>query len=589
MPQFPVQISSLQHPERLWDSQGAQGGQQPPGQSRWERGGGGASNSESGWSQQRHWPRAEVLGYMSRSSAAGEPPSIASPQSYQSKPGNNNATDASRPSTSGTAQSGPQSTYLPIAPAGTSGPLSQPQNLPPLSTGPAIQTPSRGLGVHSILNPSSDAPPQTKRPAQTTGYGLGLSQNYLPPPIASPRSRKRSEPGSPLRGAQSQQFYPTGRRVLTPRSPGVRASSIGPNRNPAFPGPGPASQPFAGPEPRVYTAEPGSADIPSLPSLSSATRSTYPGLPGNEIPTYAGRFQAHSSGHPTGPSTGAPPRSDSPSTSQTSKSQPEQISPAYQHGTTASNQPQGGYPPARALLGGFSQDIGGRGSLESYQAGQSAYQMTLETDQGPMVVPVELDLQQASKVADEKRKRNAGASARFRARRKEKEKEASQTISNLQHELRLMQEERDFYRNERNYFREYAPRQGQLPQRPISPRMQSRPPPPIVQAREMSDEPEESGRARSDSAPATQRRRIGDYQLGFGAPTMPLPYSSGYAPQPPFPIPAKLQQLPGPYASPHSLPPGLPAPPTTHRPQQSYDNYRRESDERDSRSWNPGP
>ena len=304
---------------------------------------------------------------------------------------------------------------------------------------------------------------------------------------------------------------------------------------------------------------------------------------------YVGRYQPYPSGHSAGPSTGAPPRSDSPSTSQTSKSQSEQTSPAYRYGITASNQPQGGYPSVRAGGGGFSQDAGGRGSLESYQAGQPAYQMTLETDQGPMVVPVELDLQQASKVADEKRKRNAGASARFRARRKEKEKEASQTISNLQHELRLMQEEREFYRNERNYFREYALRHGQLTQRPISPRMQSRPPPPIVQAREMSDEPEESGRARSDSAPATQRRRTGDYQPGFGAPNVPLPYSSGYGPQPPFPMPPMTQQPPGPYASPRSFPPAPPAPPTTHRSQPSYDDFRRESDERNSRSWNPGP
>lgn len=65
-----------------------------------------------------------------------------------------------------------------------------------------------------------------------------------------------------------------------------------------------------------------------------------------------------------------------------------------------------------------------------------------------MQIPVEV--QAASKVADEKRKRNAGASARFRARRKEKEREASMSISRLEQQVRDAIDRADFYRTERD-------------------------------------------------------------------------------------------------------------------------------------------
>ncbi len=67
----------------------------------------------------------------------------------------------------------------------------------------------------------------------------------------------------------------------------------------------------------------------------------------------------------------------------------------------------------------------------SSAAAQSQYRMmVLETAQGPIQVPV--DMQAASKVQDEKRKRNATASHRFRQRRKEKERETSGNIAELE-------------------------------------------------------------------------------------------------------------------------------------------------------------
>lgn len=92
----------------------------------------------------------------------------------------------------------------------------------------------------------------------------------------------------------------------------------------------------------------------------------------------------------------------------------------------------------------------------SSTGGGSYQMMTLDTENGPIQVPV--DVQAASKVADEKRKRNATASHRFRQRRKEKERETSQNIAKLEQQIREMEEEREHYRRERDYFREMATR-----------------------------------------------------------------------------------------------------------------------------------
>lgn len=81
---------------------------------------------------------------------------------------------------------------------------------------------------------------------------------------------------------------------------------------------------------------------------------------------------------------------------------------------------------------------------------QGAYQyLDVATATGHVSIPV--DVQAASRVADEKRRRNAGASARFRARRKEKEQANSKEIEDLKDQIRELGEEADFYRRERDY------------------------------------------------------------------------------------------------------------------------------------------
>ena len=109
----------------------------------------------------------------------------------------------------------------------------------------------------------------------------------------------------------------------------------------------------------------------------------------------------------------------------------------------------------------------------SSSSGQNVYQMmTLETTSGTVQLPV--DVQAASRMADEKRRRNAGASARFRQRRKEKEKEASTTIGRLEQQVKDLGEDADFYWRERDIFRgilSTIPGCERYLQRPASPRL----------------------------------------------------------------------------------------------------------------------
>ncbi|KAL8857932.1 MAG: hypothetical protein Q9178_005551 [Gyalolechia marmorata] len=166
--------------------------------------------------------------------------------------------------------------------------------------------------------------------------------------------------------------------------------------------------------------------------------------------------------------------SDSPSTTYSSYSQYSQTPPVAQSITPAS-QPSSaffGVPySAHSAMPPLPHGLGTHGPVSSTTA-QSPYQMmTLDTDQGPIQVPV--DVQAASKVADEKRKRNATASHRFRQRRKEKERETSQNIEKLESQIGQLAAEKEFYRQERDYFRSLVSRnasQAHLTARPPSPR-----------------------------------------------------------------------------------------------------------------------
>ena len=78
--------------------------------------------------------------------------------------------------------------------------------------------------------------------------------------------------------------------------------------------------------------------------------------------------------------------------------------------------------------------------------------ITLETKQGSIRVPC--DLQTASRAADERRKRNAGCSKRFRQRRQAKERETLEKIKKLEARLHEITEEKDRYLMERDHLRD---------------------------------------------------------------------------------------------------------------------------------------
>lgn len=404
---------------------------------------------------------------MSHSSQPREPSSIPSPRPLQAKPASN-PTAASRPGTASTSNVESLKSYASIPPFGISDPSRQQPDLSQIPSESAAQPQPRGFRVHSILNPSPETRQQPSIGASRPS-AAGAAQTLLPPPTVSPRSRKRAEPASPTRSQHVPASAASGRRVLTPKSPSHRAASLGGRRNLTFHATHAQPQSLTAPEHRIYTVQPGSADVPFLSPLTATTQAA-------ELWPNQGRPQPGPGAPGPGASSIATTQTASPSTSHTSQSQTEQTSPAFRYGAMPTpQQPFGSLrqqPPGPTV--GYPADPGLRGHPESYQAGQPAYQIMLETDQGPIVVPVELDLQQASKMADEKRKRNAEASARFRARRSEKEKEASQTISTLEQELQELREERDFYRNERNYIRDFATRHVgvQLPPRPPSPQVQ---------------------------------------------------------------------------------------------------------------------
>jgi hypothetical protein len=87
---------------------------------------------------------------------------------------------------------------------------------------------------------------------------------------------------------------------------------------------------------------------------------------------------------------------------------------------------------------------------------QSSVQlMTIQSQDGSLH-NIEVDTQTASKGADEKRRRNAGASARSRAKRKEKEREASIRIAKLEQKARDSNDDAEYYRTERDYWKTIA-------------------------------------------------------------------------------------------------------------------------------------
>lgn len=234
-------------------------------------------------------------------------------------------------------------------------------------------------------------------------------------------------------------------------------------------------------------------------------------------------------------------------------------------------------PMNTVLPGSLDGERGFHGPVVS--SGQNYQILTVDTSKGHMQLPVEV--QAASRMADEKRKRNAGASARFRARRKEKEREASSKISNLELDVTYAQEDSRHYRAERDFLadiitRNFPQYESHLKNRPPSPR-HKRPLIPIRVPMTSIDSPGSTVDSEQyDDEPPVSRRRTESYTYpGVAGPNSqqqypPAPYNT-YAPvhvQLPAPQHHGGAQYPQQTAQP-AHPPTFSRPPAT--PDHGYD------------------
>lgn len=374
-------------------------------------------------------------------------------------------------------------------------PLRQLSSTPPTPSSRRYDNP---LGVQSILNPQAELNEQ-QRDRRSSGF-----QMETPSPVDTQHSqslpsisRPTSVDSTQTQDDQKSQrpFQPPGRpsarHVLTPQSPMIhRTQSLSGLNRPT-----------------------GTIDAHRSPFLTATVRSSegassHPALPTPPAGVRTGYFPPVAASMPTSTSTlrtdvrqtsgqFLPSGSASPMTQYSPYSQSASIASGYDsHGTQGYYAPPSheGHQPGPPLE--MERHL-----ISVAPSGQSSIQiMTIKSQQGHNVqIPV--DVQAASKVADEKRKRNAGASARFRARRKEKEREASMSISRLEQQVRDAIDRADFYRTERDFFRSI------VYQQPGAERHCTRPPSPIL--RRLSSVPSHTPSSLNDCG---SEGSYGDYE-----------------------------------------------------------------------------
>ena len=425
------------------------------------------------------------------------------------------------------------------------------RSTPPGST-PPDQRSSRPIGVQNLLNPTGSDSSNSQQRQGNAGHfvspptpsSMGPTSRGATPslPTTSGHGRSPVEGTLPNITPPVISAFPATGRAITPRSPsawpqntittGVPSGTIDARQSPFL----------------VARDQTTSSNATALPSLSGANIATpiqprpfAPSIPPQPTsPRRRGSGQDHSYqpwhnyARPSGfnpesqGATAISQRSDSPEAQYSSYS--HATAPASMPPTASTGQPQSFFSnpfSTSRSASTMSQSAMGGGAKAfdmppSSTTAQSQYRMmTLETEQGPIQVPV--DVQAASKVADEKRKRNATASHRFRQRRKEKERETSDNIAKLEAQIREMAEEKEHYQKERDYFQEVTMRHRiPIAPRPPSPRRRRHASlgGPVVSQYQESESNGRSGRQ--------TRRRTSAYAPAIGpspgsaeAPTMP--------------------------------------------------------------------
>lgn len=418
------------------------------------------------WSGSWEDKRAQGKDFMSQRPSPQGPPA-----SSGNDGGSRNALGASHEQQYASTSSAPPSAAVSPLTQRFGPPSGRGFELPPLPRAPNMTggsfspSLSRLGALPAILNPAQPTETTGQLPRRRKVGELESPQTAGRPlpPIATSVPYGQHSSRAPQSTPYNESTDRQGRRILTPRSPLLhRAASLN-QLNPSSATINAQQMPFPPSSPRshAYTIEPGTSGVPPLPTPPAGTRPSY-GFP----PTSAPLPRRTSQGATTlarGPSMSA-----SPSTSYSSYSQADQTSPATQLTSlpppaparfAVTSDPASGVPgpadqyrSASALPGHPDRNPSQSfvGIPISSPGGASTYQMmTLETTSGTVQLPV--DVQAASRVADEKRRRNAGASARFRERRKKKEIEASATISKLEQQVKELSEDMEFYKRERDY------------------------------------------------------------------------------------------------------------------------------------------
>ena len=355
---------------------------------------------------------------------------------------------------------------------------------PPPSSTPPEQRIARPIGVENLLNPSAGA---TVGASSQRHYGeraesprtvlaTGVSRQPSPSlPSLSMRRGSNGEISLPSITPPLMNAFPHS-RTMTPRSPtslgpapftsGIPTGNIDARQSP-FVLPRDQGSNVAGQS--LSSTSGASAGLSNLPSNYNPIALPNPSSPRSRSISHMGyttRPQALPSlsgggGHHQFTSS----RSASPSSFSQQSSTPAPITqPGPQSFFSGPFAPGG--PTSTMAQGPFDK----KATVGPGAPGQNSYpMMTLETESGPIQVPV--DVQAASRVADEKRKRNATASHRFRQRRKEKEHETATNIASLESRVRELADEREYYQRERDFLQDVIARNRiALPPRPASPR-----------------------------------------------------------------------------------------------------------------------
>ena len=343
---------------------------------------------------------------------------------------------------------------------------------------PHVPSPSKALGVHSILNPPG-AESSLYREQPLPGPALRDGDVSIPGGYGAQHYAHRtpfygSHPGTPVIGHQSsEQQSPSSsqalpalnnpRKILSPKPPRAASLSRGSGgleydaRRPSFP----TTPSFAK---RRYESEasedgrrqlPGLPPQPAMPTMPPTSRSMSQPL---SRPPSIPQSQPH----------GSPPQREHMPHSML-PAQPQYLQSAHAHRSFT----MAGPPSESGNTWKDSMHRASSGLTSSLMAGEEAFMTLPGTD---IHIPVQVDYSQASKKADEKRQRNAKASTRHRRKKKNLQEENIRQLQELKdehqgmaNEVEILRQQRDFYREERNRLRELVLRTPSISEQAVGP------------------------------------------------------------------------------------------------------------------------